>query len=132
MEHKFNNYRENEVYQTLEKIIERAGISITYEKVHDDSIDGEIWARNDGVNSIMMPEEADSFPDEETACRVLGHEMGHIMTGLHSIDGWPTVREINERTCDLIGAYLYRLAEMTYEQEIKEAFEASRQQDRTQ
>lgn len=123
------SYRESEVYQALERIIENAGVSIKYAAVHDDPIDGEIWARSDiYAKKIIMPDK-DVFPDEETACRVLGHEMGHIMTGLESIDGDPAIREINERTCDLIGAYLYRLAEMTLEHDYEEMFKKARENE---
>lgn len=123
------SYRESEVYQALERIIENAGVSIKYAAVHDDPIDGEIWARSDiYAKKIIMPDK-DVFSDEETACRILGHEMGHIMTGLESIDGDPAIREINERTCDLIGAYLYRLAEMTLEHDYEEMFKKARENE---
>ena len=55
--------------------------------------------------------------------------MGHIMTGLESIDYDPAIREINERTCDLIGAYLYRLAEMTLEHDYEEMFKKARENE---
>ena len=121
------NYRIDEVYKTLEKIIRDAGVEITYQNVHDDCIDGEIWARSDIESRIiMMPEDGDAFPDIETACRILGHEMWHIMTELESFDGMPSIREVNERTCDYIGALLYRLADMTQEHEIEEAWEKAK------
>lgn len=121
------DYREGIVYQVLERIIKSAGVTIKYDKVHDDSIDGEIWARSDiESRSIIMPDEGEAFPDEGTACQILGHEMGHIMTELESVDYDPVIREINERTCDLIGAYLYRLAELTYENDCAEAFKRAR------
>lgn len=121
------DYREGIVYQVLERIIKNAGVTIKYDKVHDDSIDGEIWARSDiESKSILMPDDEEAFPDEAMACQILGHEMGHIMTGLESVDYDPTIREINERTCDLIGLYLYRLAEFTYENDCAEAFKRAR------
>lgn len=120
-------YREGEVYQVLERIIKNAGVTIRYTAVHDDPIDGEIWARSDIESmSILMPDDGEAFPDEGTACQILGHEMGHIMTGLESVDYDPAIREINERTCDLIGSYLYRLAELTYENDCAEAFRRAR------
>lgn len=108
-------YRENEVYIVLEELIKSAGVTVRYENVPDDSIDGAIWARSDtDLNSIMMPDDPDSFPDEETACKILGHEMGHILAGLDSPDE-PAERENNEATCDLVGHCLYKLAEMIVE-----------------
>lgn len=90
------NYREDSTYKALEKIIENAGIAIKYEKVHDDIIDGEIWARADkDLGAIQMPNDGNAFPDIETACRILGHEMAHLMTGIESVDGEPALREIN-------------------------------------
>ena len=105
-------YRNDVVYQTLERIIKAAGVSITYRRVHDDPIDGAIWARSDiDAMAIMMPD-TDEFPDAVKAGLILGHEMGHIITGVDSPDD-PSQRAINEHTCDLVGAYLYKLAEMT-------------------
>ena len=50
------SYRESEVYQALERIIENAGVTIQYSAVHEDPIDGEIWARSDiESRSILMP-----------------------------------------------------------------------------
>ena len=124
------NYRNDAVYMSLVKIIEAAGITIQYGKVHDDSIDGEIWARADSQSRvILMPDDGAAFPDAETACIILGHEMAHILTGLESIDYNPPIRQINERTCDLIGAYLYRLADMTAETEAENIFRNQSNQD---
>lgn len=118
-------YRKNPVYQTLEKIINDAGVRIIYQNVPDDSIDGEIWARSDHDGmSIMMPDE-DTFPDVETACLILGHEMGHILTGLDSPDE-PVQRRINEATCDQVGAYLYNLAGLTWEESQRRLFESAK------
>ena len=102
-------YRDDAIYKALEKIITDAGIKIVYTKVPDDPIDGAIWARTD-IDSIMMPD-TEEFPDEETACLILGHEMGHILSGVDSPDH-PSDRRRNEAICDLIGVYLYKLAEM--------------------
>ena len=103
--------------------IQNAGVTIQYGKVHDDIIDGAILARSEtDCQTILMPDNGDAFPDIETACRILGHEMGHIMTGLQSVDGNPVLREVNERTCDYIGALLYRLAEMTAGYEAERIF----------
>ena len=106
-------YCDNEIYMALSEIIKKTGISITYEKVPDDSIDGAIWARSDiDAMKIIMPDDPEAFPDEETACLILGHEMGHILTRLESPDD-PVERIKNEAVCDLVGHYLYKLAEMT-------------------
>lgn len=111
-------YREDAVYKALEQLIKSAGVSVSYGKVPEDRIDGEIWARADGeAQSILMPEE-DNFPSAERAALMLGHEMGHILSGLDSPDA-PEDRVKNEAVYDLIGAYLFKLAEMIagYEQE---------------
>lgn len=113
------NYRTGLIYQMLEKIITDAGIRIIYQEVPADSIDGEIWARADyDNNTIMMPESPDSFPNEETACLILGHEMGHILSRLDSTDN-PVERRKNEAICDIIGTYLYKLAELTAGEELE-------------
>lgn len=118
------DYRTDPTYQALEKIIQDAGVKITYETVPDDSIDGEIWARSDiDTDSIMMPEAGDAFPDAETACVILGHEMGHILSRLDSPDD-PAQRRQNEAVCDLIGVYLFRLAGMIYEKQAEDSFRA--------
>lgn len=128
------DYKEGMVYKTLEKIITSAGVQIIYDEVPDDSIDGAIWARSDyDSNQIMMPNDGEAFPDEITACCILGHEMGHIITGLDSTD-IPDERMFNEAECDKIGVYLYRLAKMTadyeYEKKMEAAFaEAKRKQN---
>lgn len=117
------NYREDVVYMALEKIIKNAGVKIIYGEVHNDPIDGAIWARSDfDGKMILMPEDGEAFPDANTACKILGHEMGHLMTGLESVDGEPALREINESTCDFIGALLFKLADMTDEHEVEELF----------
>ena len=114
------NWKENPIYKTLERIANNAGINITYQKVHNDIIDGEIWARADiDSQSIMMPENEDEFPDASKACLILGHEIGHILSGLDSPDD-STIREINENNCNLIGTCLLKLAEMTYEKEMQD------------
>lgn len=122
-------YREGMIYKTLEKIITNAGVQIIYDEVPDDSIDGAIWARSDyESNQIMMPDDGEAFPDEVTACCILGHEMGHIITRLDSSD-IPDERMFNEAECDKIGVYLYRLAEMIarheYEMKMAAAFAAA-------
>lgn len=118
-------YREGIVYKTLEKIIKSAGVDIIYTEVPDDSIDGAIWARSDYfLNKIMMPNNGDAFPDEVTACCILGHEMGHIITKLDSSD-IPDERMFNEAECDKIGVYLYRLAQMIADYEFEKKMEAA-------
>lgn len=107
------SYREDLTYQALERIITQAGVKVEYMPVPDDHIDGAIWARADQeARKIMMPDDGNAFPDEETACLILGHEMGHILSGLDSPDD-VVERKKNEAVCDLIGAYLTKLAEMT-------------------
>lgn len=107
---KKESYRNGMIYSTLEELINAAGVEVIYEKVPDDSIDGEIWARADAdANMIMMPDADDAFPDEDTACLILGHEMGHILMNIDSPDE-PCKRRMNEAICDQIGVYLYQLA----------------------
>lgn len=107
------SYRDDDIYQELERIIRDAGITIEYRCVPDDSIDGAIWARSDDeALCIIMPDDPEAFPSTEKACNILGHEMGHIITGLDSPDD-PVKREENEKTCDQVGIYLTKLAEMT-------------------
>lgn len=115
------NYRNDAVYSKLEKIVVNAGVKIYYKKVHDDTIDGAIWARSDSESRTILMPDTDVFPDEETACVILGHEMGHILTGLDSPDD-PCQRRINEETCDLIGALLYKLAVLSAEYAADESF----------
>lgn len=115
-------YRNYPVYDALEKLIESAGVAITYQEVPDDSIDGAIWARSDPESKeIMMPDADDAFPDEDTACLILGHEMGHILTGVDSPDA-PDERRMNEAICDQVGVYLFRLACMIAENEVERQF----------
>ena len=105
-------YQTNEIYMILEELIKRTGVSIKYVKVPDDPIVGEIWARTDEqAMEIQMPDDPETFPDERKACLVLGHEMGHILTELNSPDNL-VERLKNEAVCDLVGYYLYKLAEM--------------------
>ena len=70
-------------------------------------------------SSIMMPDNPEVFPDAETACLILGHEAGHVLSGLDSPD-IPAFRRKNEAVCDLIGYYLYELALRTSEKRIEE------------
>ena len=106
------SYRDNSVYQELENIIEAAGVKITYTKVKDDSIDGAILARSDDEGMQIIMPDGDVFSNPDEACFILGHEMGHILTGLDSPDDVIT-RQRNESVCNLVGVYLTRLAEMT-------------------
>ena len=114
-------WRNDPVYQTLEAIASNAGIRIVYQCVPDDAIDGAIWARSDGYGSVMMPDNDDAFDDAETACLVLGHEIGHILAGVDSPDQ-PAERRKNEAICDLIGYYLFQLAVHTYEKQEYDAW----------
>lgn len=117
-------YRDSRHYVELENLIKMAGVNVIYDEVFDDHIDGAIWARADvdGLQ-ILMPD-TEEFPDPETACLVLGHEMGHILSGLDSPD-LPSERRKNEAVCDLIGVYLTKLAELIagnkIEMEMREA-----------
>lgn len=112
-------WRDDEIYKTLEGIAQAAGVRVIYAPVPDDSIDGEIWARTDPDSmAIMMPESETAFPDSETACLILGHEMGHILSRLDSPD-CPIERRKNEAVCDLIGVYLFKLAELTFEHKLQ-------------
>ena len=112
-------YTKGFTYQALERLIESAGVKIMYEEVPDDHIDGAIWARSDlDMNAIMMPDSDDAFPDEQTACMILGHEMGHILTRLDSPD-LVYERQLNEAKCDIVGVYLAKFAEMIAGTEIE-------------
>lgn len=114
-------YKDYSVYQALEKLIISAGVTVEYRKVPDDAIDGEIWARADcDARKIMMPDD-EAFPDDDTATLILGHEMGHIISGNESPDD-PVDRKQNEAECDLIGVYLYKLALMIAENEAEKMF----------
>ena len=112
------DYKTDLVYQALEEILQNAGMKIIYEEVPDDRIDGAIWARSD-YDKIMMPKAPEAFPDPETACCILGHEAGHILSGIDSPD-IPSLRRKNEAVCDLIGCYLYELALRTAEKKQKD------------
>ena len=115
-------WKSDPVYKTLEGIAQAAGIRIQYQSVPDDRIDGAIWARSDADSlSIMMPEDERAFPNAETACLILGHEIGHILSALDSPDE-PAERRKNEAVCDLIGYYLFQLALRMHETEIENAF----------
>ena len=110
------NYKKGEVSQILEEIITNAGVKIKYAEVHDDIVEGAIWARSDpDSNQILMPDDPEAFPDEDTACLILGHEMGHIITRNDSPYD-PILRQRNESECNLIGVYLTHLAIMTWEE----------------
>ena len=97
-------YRDHQGYKALENLIKAAGVKIDYVGVSND-----IYARSrmDG-NYIQMPAE-DNFDSVDHACLVLGHEMGHILSGLGTEDALE-LKAHNEAVCDLIGVYLYRLA----------------------
>lgn len=117
------SYRDSEYYRMLEHLIEDAGVKIIYEEVPNDSIDGEILARADiNGRSIMMPNN-ESLGDED-AMLVLGHEMGHILTGTDSPDE-PVSRLRNESECNLVGVLLTELAIMMYEKRRADAFSAA-------
>lgn len=117
-------WREDETYKELEQIIRSAGVRIEYAAVPDDSIDGAIWARSDDNSlAILMPAEDDAFPNMETACLILGHEMGHILTGLDSPDN-PAERRRNEAVCDLVGCCLRKLAQMIAEEKAEQEAKA--------
>lgn len=119
-------YNKMPVYAILESLIKSAGVDIVYQEVPDDHIDGAIWARSDteGFGAIMMPDSAAEFPSEEQACLTLGHEMGHILSGLNSPDD-PELRTHNEAVCDLIGVYLWRLALRIYDNNLESRFSQS-------
>ncbi len=117
-------YRDDGVYLALEQIIKSAGVSIVYTSVPDDCIDGAIWARSDSDARMIMMPDTDEFPDAETACVILGHEMGHILSGLDSPDE-SAERRKNEAVCDLIGYYLYKLADMTEAKQAESRFYSS-------
>lgn len=115
-------YRNYPIYAALEKLIESAGVTVTYQEVPDDPIRGAIWARSDyHMNMIMMPDADDAFPDEDTACMILGHEMGHILMRIDSSD-IPDESRMNEAICDQVGVYLFRLACMIAENEVERRF----------
>lgn len=116
-------YRYDPVYRALEKLCADAGIRIVYQTIPDDPIDGEVWARADADGqSIMMPDQ-DCFDCAERAALILGREMSHIITGLHSLDYLPE-RVRDEAVCDLLGSHLYSPAEMIASAEIEKTFRA--------
>ena len=118
-------WREDETYKELEQIVRSAGVRIEYAAVPDDSIDGPIWARSDdNLRAIMMPVEDDAFPDADTACLILGHEMGHLLTGLDSPDYPRAERRRNEAVCDLVGCTLHKLAQMIAEEKAEQELKA--------
>ena len=94
-------YRENNVYRIMEKLITSAGVEIIYQEVPNDHIDGAIWARSDIDSRMIMMPDKDVFGNDETACLILGHEMGHILANVDSPDV-PAERRKNEAICDLI------------------------------
>lgn len=114
-------YRDDLAYKALEKLCLDAGVRIVYQPVPDDCIDGEIWARSNGQGREITMPDTDCFDTVEMAGLILGHEMAHIITGVDSPDIVPE-RVRNEAICDLVGYYLYQMAEMIagaqYEREI--------------
>ncbi|MCR5220835.1 MAG: hypothetical protein K6E31_07575 [bacterium] len=105
-------YRTDETYKALEALIKSAGVKIRYTSIPDDSIKGPLWARSEPQGQIIeMPEDQTTFECTEQACLILGHEMGHILADKDSSDEI-TESVKNEAICDLVGYYLYRLAEM--------------------
>ena len=108
-------YRNDEVYQKLVEIAEAAGIKIEYTHLED------VWGRRRAEDTVIqMSDDGDYYPNELKTAMTLGHEIGHILTGNEStLDPIEEVRR--ECECDLVGYYLYRLAELMagYEAERK-------------
>lgn len=100
-------YRDDDVYKMLEEIIVNAGVEIMYM-----NIPAEDAGRSDTEGLIIQMPDKDIFESEMQAALVLGHEMGHILIGDRKEYDLRDHVEI-ESTCDLIGAYLYKLAEMS-------------------
>lgn len=105
------SYRDDLVYRALEDLCIKAGVKIVYESVPNDSIDGKIWARAGCESMMIMMPDSDCFDSAERATLILGHELGHILTGVDSPDDVAT-RVRNEAICDLSGWLLHNLAEM--------------------
>ena len=115
-------YREDLVYHALENLCNTAGVKVMYESVPDVSIDGEIWARADCEGRMIMMPDSDCFDSAARATLILGHEMGHILTGVDSTDD-VAMRVRNEAICDLAGWLLHNLAEMIASEKLmKETF----------
>ena len=100
------SYRDNAVYAELEHMAGEAGFKVVYTEVQPD-----IYAHARD-NVIEMPEE-DVFDCGEQAALILGHEMGHLLTGFGSGEILYEHQVRNEAFCDLAGVLLYQLAEAT-------------------
>lgn len=119
------SYRDNAIYKALEKILQNAGIKIDYA-----DIPGDIYGGTHAEDLyIQMPEDPEAYQEhsEEYAAMVLGHEAGHILSNPYIKDPVTrtrvknevfiteneAIRVQNEALCDLIGVYLYTLADLT-------------------
>ena len=113
------DYRDDRIYQQLHELIRMAGVNITYDVIPqepEECVSAMAYIMREESRehgTIIMPIDGEAFPDADTACIALGHEMGHILAQISGSDcdteGLRKIREIN---CELIGAYLVRLAEM--------------------
>lgn len=120
-----SSYRGDPVYIALEKLCKAAGVTVIYQEVPDDSIDGAIWARAEcDMRAVMMPQEDDAFPSAEKAGHILGHELAHVLLDIDSPDDI-IQREQNEAICDFVGVAYYRLAESIAMNESEQAFIAA-------
>lgn len=113
-------YTEHPAYIILENLVKSAGIKIEYVK---DIPDYDYARSKDDI--IQMPFTDDAFESVDHACMVLGHEVGHILSGLETEDALE-LKVHNEAVCDLIGVYLYRLAERMWEKKVAESFTGSK------
>lgn len=115
-------YTKDTVYQELIKICESAGSKIIYTKIND-----KFAGRTNKFDCIEMPGEY-CFKSDETATKVLAHELGHCLCENSSatylkafenlIDAAKQYSEVDkfldqceELICDLVGEFLYALAE---------------------
>ena len=126
------DYRENETYKALEKILQNAGVKIDYLDIPED-IHGRTHAED---LYIQMPEDPEAYKEhsDDYAALILGHEAGHILSNPYVCDPvkrtvWNNEKYItedettlvnNEALADLIGVYLYRLADLTATKEAEQ------------
>ena len=125
------DYANDEIYQVLASLCERAGCVITY----TDLIEQGAYAQAREFSGIDMPLQ-NNFSSQDQANLVLAHELAHHLTG-----GWYVDSEMHnyfndlplhwaeEADADRVGAALYKLAELIAKKKAEDAFqEAARKQ----
>lgn len=120
-------YTQDSVYKILETLCASAGVRVRYTSVPDDPIKGELWARADEqARVIEMPEE-DIFESPMHAALVLGHELAHIAAQIDSTDD-PAEGIAREAMCDMLGAFLCKLAEMIAMEDAESVWKQQKEQ----